>query len=74
MMGIRQHLASLLSLPSRREQSRRRAEIDQQRATSPEEELSQRETRRLAGMSTEDQAWERAALQRNRDAQDTLMP
>ena len=73
-MGIRQHLASLLISPSRREQSRRTAELAQQRAASPEEELQQRETRRLAGMSTEDQAWEQAALQRNRDAQDSLMP
>jgi hypothetical protein len=40
--------------------------VEQQRATSPEEEVNQRETRRLAGMSAEDQAWEQAALQRNR--------
>jgi FtsZ-interacting cell division protein ZipA len=40
------------------------------RAQSPDEEISQREERRLTGMSTEDQDWEQASLQRNRDIQD----
>ena len=40
------------------------------RAQSPSEELSQREERRLTGMSTEDRDWEQASLQRNRDIQD----
>jgi hypothetical protein len=44
------------------------------RATSAEDEISQREVRRLAGMSEEDQAWEQDALQRNRTAQDGVMP
>ena len=39
------------------------------RAQSPAEELSQREERRLSGMSTEDREWEQASLQRNRDLQ-----
>ncbi len=41
------------------------------RAHSPEEEISQREDRRLGGMSVEDRAWETASLarQRERDAQ-----
>lgn len=73
-MGIRHHLASLFSSPGRREHSRRAAIAEQRRTTSPEEEISQRETRRLAGMSQEDRAWEQSALQRNRDAQDRVMP
>jgi hypothetical protein len=36
-------------------------------AHSPEEELSQREDRRLGGMSAEDRAWETASLERNRE-------
>jgi FtsZ-interacting cell division protein ZipA len=40
------------------------------RAQSPDEEISQREERRLTGMSTEDRDWEQASQQRNRDIQD----
>ena len=40
------------------------------RAKSSGEEISQREDRRLSGMSAEDREWERASLQRNRDIQD----
>jgi hypothetical protein len=36
-------------------------------AHSPEEEISQREERRLGGMSAEDRAWETASLARQRD-------
>jgi hypothetical protein len=36
-------------------------------ARSPAEELSQREDRRLGGMSAEDRAWETASLERNRE-------
>ena len=39
------------------------------RAQSPEEEISQRENRRLTGMSAEDREWEQGSLQRNRDIQ-----
>ncbi len=39
------------------------------RAQSPGEEISQREDRRLTGMSAEDREWEQASLQRNRDIQ-----
>ncbi len=73
-MGIREQLASLFESPSHREQTRRTAIDVQRSATSPEEELSLRETRRLAAMSVDDQAWEQAALQRNRAAQDRLTP
>jgi hypothetical protein len=40
------------------------------RAQSPDDEISQREERRLTGMSAEDREWEQASLQRNRDIQD----
>src|SRR5215207_9430327 len=40
------------------------------RAQSPGDDLSQREERRLTGMSAEDREWEQASLQRNRDIQD----
>jgi hypothetical protein len=43
---------------------------EQRRAHSPGEEISQREERRLTGMSAEDRDWEQASLQRNRDIQD----
>ena len=42
---------------------------EQSRAQSPGEEISQREERRLTGMSAEDREWEQASLQRNRDIQ-----
>jgi hypothetical protein len=53
---------------SREEQERRMGVQEQSRAHSPAEEISQREDRRLAGMTAEDQAWELASLQRNRDS------
>jgi hypothetical protein len=43
---------------------------ERDRAHSPGEEISQREERRLTGMSAEDRDWEQASLQRNRDIQD----
>ncbi len=42
---------------------------EQGQAQSPSEEISQREERRLTGMSAEDRDWEQASLQRNRDIQ-----
>jgi hypothetical protein len=36
-------------------------------ALSDAEEISQREDRRLAGMSVDDRAWEQASLERNRE-------
>ena len=69
-MGIREQLTQLFRSPDRREQERRTAIQDQRQATSPAEEVSQRETRRLDGMSAEDRAWEQAALGRHQAAQD----
>lgn len=73
-MGIRMQLASFFRSPGQREQDRRQGAIAPGRAISPEEEASRRESHRLAGMSNEDREWEQAALQRNRDAQDRLLP
>jgi hypothetical protein len=42
---------------------------EQSRAQTPGDEISQREERRLTGMSAEDRQWEQASLQRNRDIQ-----
>jgi FtsZ-interacting cell division protein ZipA len=42
---------------------------ERDRAQSSGEEISQREERRLSGMSAEDREWEQASLQRNRDIQ-----
>lgn len=45
-----------------------------ERAMSAEDEISQREVRRLAGMSEADQAWEQHALRRSRTNQDGVIP
>lgn len=73
-MGIREQLTQLFRSPDQREQERRMSIQEQGQATSPAEEVSQRETRRLAGMSDEDRAWEQAALHRNQAAQDQVTP
>ena len=73
-MGIREQLTQLFRSPGSREQERRMTVQEQQQATSPAEEVSQRETRRLDGMSAEDRAWEQAALGRHQAAQDQLKP
>ena len=54
----------------RRDQDRRISGQKQGQAHSPEEEISQREDRRLAGMAAEDRAWEQASLQRHRESQE----
>src|SRR5918995_6037973 len=43
---------------------------EESRAQTPGDEISQREERRLTGMSAEDRDWEQSSLQRNRDIQD----
>jgi hypothetical protein len=53
----------------RREQARRITVQAQSQAHSPAEAISQREDRRLAGMSEDDRAWEQASLQRHRVSQ-----
>jgi hypothetical protein len=73
-MSIRDQLAQLFRSSESRAQDRRMTAQEQARATSPEEEIAQREERRLSNMSGDDQAWEQAALQRHREAQDRLVP
>ena len=71
-MSFREQFTQFFRTPSRRDQDQRMMVQEQGRAHSPEEEISQREARRLAGMSAEDRAWEQASLQRNREAQGRL--
>jgi hypothetical protein len=68
-MSIRDYLSQLFRTRKQRDQDQRMAIQERDRAHSPEEEISQREERRLAGMSTEDREWEQASLQRNRETQ-----
>jgi hypothetical protein len=55
---------------ARTEQDRRISVQAQDQAHLPGDWISQREDRRLAGMSAEDQAWEQASLQRHHASQD----
>jgi hypothetical protein len=59
-----------LHTPRQREQERRTHAQTLDRARSGDDVVGERESRRLAGMSAEDRAWEQASLMRNRDAQD----
>jgi hypothetical protein len=69
-MGIREYVTQIFRTRGQREQEQRLADQERDRARTPEEQISQREARRLAGMSAEDRAWEQASLERNRNAQD----
>jgi hypothetical protein len=73
-MGIREHVTQIFRSRSQREHDQRMAVQEQDRARTPEEVISQREARRLDGMSAEDRAWEQASLQRHRKAQDRATP
>jgi flagellar biosynthesis/type III secretory pathway M-ring protein FliF/YscJ len=55
-----------------RAQERRMSVQRQSAAHSPAEEISQREDRRLGGMSAEDREWEQASLQQNRETQERI--
>ena len=54
----------------RTEQDRRMSVQAQGQADLPGDRFSQREDRRVAGMTAEDLAWEQASLQRNRESQE----
>jgi hypothetical protein len=54
----------------RTEQDRRMNVQAQGQADLPGDRLSQREDRRLAGMTVADRAWEQASLERNRQSQE----
>ncbi len=62
-------VTQLFGTRSHREQDQRREAHAQRAARSPAEEISQREDRRLAGMSADDREWEQASLGRDRDKQ-----
>ena len=53
----------------RTKHDRRISDEAQVQAQLPGDRISQREDRRLGGMTTEDRAWEQASLQRNRESQ-----
>ncbi len=53
-----------------RARERRMGVQEHGRAQSPAEEISQREDRRLAGMTAEDRAWETASLAKNREREE----
>jgi hypothetical protein len=73
-MGIREQVSQIFRTRNQRDQDQRTADREQNRARTPEEATSQREARRLAGMSAEDRAWEQASLERHRAAQDRAKP
>lgn len=54
----------------RTEQDSRMSVRAQGQADLPGDRLSQREDRRLAGMTVADRAWEQASLERNRQSQE----
>lgn len=45
-----------------------------EQAQLPGDRVTQREDRRLAGMTAEDKAWEQASLQRNRESEARMHP
>lgn len=68
-------VAVIALMRSRRTQASKaqdhRMSVQQQAgAHSAAEEISQREDRRLGGMSAEDRDWEQASLQRNREREE----
>lgn len=69
-MSILDQLTQLFRPRSQRDQEQRMAVQERDRAQTPEEEITHREGRRLAGMSAEDRDWEQASLDRHRTAQD----
>jgi flagellar biosynthesis/type III secretory pathway M-ring protein FliF/YscJ len=65
IIGYRRSLQSR----ERTEQDRRMNVQTQEQADLPGDRVSQREDRRLAGMTAEDREWEQASLERNRESQ-----
>ncbi len=69
-MGLRERWTQVTQFFQKaRTEGRHLMEEDARRAASAEEQVSQREDRRLGGMTAEDREWEQASLQRNRDRQ-----
>ena len=70
VMGPRERLTQVSQFFRRaRTEGRQLMDEDARRASSPDEQNSQREERRLGGMTAEDRAREQGTLQRNRDRQ-----
>lgn len=55
-------------------QERRISVQANEQAQLPGDRVTQREDRRLAGMTAEDKAWEQASLQRNRESEARMHP
>lgn len=72
-MGLRERLQAVTQFlekaATRGRELRQGDERDERQASSTGDQSSQREERRLGGMSAEDRAWEQASQQRNRDRQ-----
>ncbi len=72
-MGLRERLQMVTrffeSAATKGHQLRADEARDERQAASAEEQSSQREERRLGGMTAEDRDWEQASLQRNRERQ-----
>ncbi len=72
-MGLRERLQKVTQFfqkaATRGHQLRENDERDEGPGSSAGSQSSQREARRLDGMTAEDRAWEQASLQRNRDRQ-----
>ena len=69
-MGFRERLTQVSQFFRRaRTEGRQLMDEDARRASSPDDQNSQREERRLGGMTAEDRASEQGSLQRNRDRQ-----
>ena len=72
-MGLRERLTMVTQFfQTARSKGRKLMDEDERRAPSAGEQVSQREDRRLGGMTAEDREWEQASLQRNRDRQSRL--
>lgn len=72
-MGLRERLQMVTQVFQRARSKGRQLREDDEggegEASSAAEQSSQREARRLGGMTAEDRDWEQASLQRDRDRQ-----
>ena len=71
-MGLRERWTQVTEFFQTARTKGRQLMEDERRAASTDEQVSQREDRRLGGMTADDRAWEQASLQRDRDRQARL--
>jgi hypothetical protein len=71
-MGLRERLTQVTQFFQKARTEGRRLMDEDARQASPDEQSSQREERRLGGMTAEDREWEQASQQRNRERQAQL--